>query len=181
MDTERETYEIPESRDRGPQTGYTLIEILGVTALMIILVMATQAMMKFQKRFAIEETCVQRLKQLSRLEHTFRFSNDPTLNPEGTYATFFDLKNANLVPDFYEQSDERRHTVNAFIPYYRLEFMRNSKDDESEPDTFQYLIMAIPLRHTPELRTFYMQEDGEVYWKTWYRRQEGDLGPWRGR
>jgi type II secretory pathway pseudopilin PulG len=153
------------SRARSDQVGYTFLEILAVTAIILILVLATQGMMRNHKRFAIEETCVQRLQEISRAEHVYRFSNDPTVNPESTYGTFFELQNANLIPDMYKQSDEKMHTVCAFVPHYRLDFVRSVADDEDEPDAYRYLVLATPLRNTLGLKTFYMQEDGEVYWQ----------------
>ena len=155
------------------QSGYTLIEILGVAAIMVIVVLSVQGMTINYKRFTIEENTVQRLKQLSRYQTIFRNSNDPALNPDNSYGTFFDLQTAGLIPEIYDQSDERRHTVNAFVPNYRLEFMRSRQQDEVEPDQFNYLIMAIPLYNPMNLRTFFMQEDGEVYWERFIYRQQG--------
>ncbi|MFH1677111.1 MAG: type II secretion system protein [bacterium] len=147
------------------QVGYTLLEILSVTAIIVILVLATQGMTKTYKRFAVEENCVQRLKEIARHEHTYRYSGDPTVNPNGFYASFFDLQNAGLVPDLYDQSDEKRHTVNAFVPFYQLNFMRSQEEHNLDPDAFRYFIEAAPLPNSMGLKTFYMQEDGEVYWK----------------
>lgn len=147
------------------QKGYTLIEIIGVAMLMVLLVLATQGMTRNFKRYSIEENAVQRMKHLAQLETTYRYSNDPAINPDNTYGTFDDLKNAGLIPDFYAQSDEKRHTVNAFVPHYRLNFIRSQKEDDLEPDQFQYLIEAIPLYNNMNLKTFYVQEDGEVYWQ----------------
>ena len=158
--------------DRTRQTGYTLIEILGVATLVVIVVMMTQGMIRSYRRYSVEEIAVQRLKELARLENVFRHSNDPTVNPDGIYGTFFDLQNAGLIAEIYEQDDERRHTVNAFVPYYRLDFVRSDDDlhavgkaneEDVQMDSYQYLIRAIPLYNSLDLRTFYVQEDGEVY------------------
>lgn len=160
-----------ESLKKESQVGYTLIEIIGVTAIVVFLVLATQGLIKNYKRYAIEEMAVQRLKQLARAENIYRHSNDPTVNPEGTYGTFFELQNAGLIPAIYVQSDEKRHTVNAFVPHYQLDFVRSEELDNLEPDAYKYLIRAIPLYNSLGLKTFYMQEDGEVYWKRyelWY-------------
>ncbi len=166
MKNERENRERIENRDH--QTGYTLIEILGVTALVIIVVLMTQGMMHNYKRYAFEEKAVQRLKELSRLEHVFRYSNDPTVNPEGVYGTFFDLQNSGLISEIYEEDDERRHTVNAFVPGYRLEFVRNEEEMDLEPDSYNFLIVATPLYNSLDLETFYVQEDGEVYFDPYW-------------
>ena len=164
MDLFEERYERDERREADVQTGYTLVEILGVTALVVLVVLMTQGMIRNYKRFAVEETCVQRLHELARHQHTFRHLNDPTVNPEGTYGTFFDLQNAGLVSEIYEQSDEKRHTVNAYVPRYELNFMRSLEDDDLEPDAYHYMIQAVPLYNSLGLKTFYMREDGEVYW-----------------
>lgn len=154
-----------QENGRGSQTGYTLIEIVGVTALVVLVALMTQGMMTNYKRFGIEETCVQRLQQVARVQETFRHSNDPTVNPEGTYGTFFDLQNAGLIPEIYDESDEKRHTVNAFVPYYRLEFYRAYEEEDLEPDAFNYMVEAIPLYNSMGLKTFYLEEDGEVRWE----------------
>ncbi len=145
------------------QGGYTLIEILAVTALVVIVIMMTQGMMRNYKRFAFEETCVQRMKELARAEHIYRSSNDPTINPTSSYGGFFDLKNAGLIPQIYDQSDEKRHTVNAFIPNYRLDFVRSTEEQNLAPDPYGYMIIATPINNSLDLETFYVQEDGEVY------------------
>jgi prepilin-type N-terminal cleavage/methylation domain-containing protein len=152
-------------RDREHQVGYTLIEILAVMAIMVFAVLATQGMIRNYKKFSAEEIATQRLKELARLEHIYRFGNDPTVNPNGTYATFFDLQNANLLPELYEQSDEKRHTVNAYVPSYKLNFMRSAEEDNLDPDAYNFLIQAVPLTNSLDLKTFYVQEDGEVYWQ----------------
>jgi len=164
MGVSRERYERDERRERDVQTGYTLIEVLGVSALIILAVLMTQGMIGNYKRFAIEETCVQRLKELSLHQHTFRHCNDPTVNVDGTYGTFFDLQNAGLLSEIYEQSDEKRHTVNAFIPHYRLNIMRSIEEEDLDPDAYRFLIQALPLYNTLGLKTFYIREDSEVYW-----------------
>ncbi|HEX9746201.1 MAG TPA: type II secretion system protein [bacterium] len=159
------------------QEGYTLIEMLGVAALMIILVLATQGMTKNFKRYSIEETASQRLKSIAQAQTMYRYSNDPVINPSNSYGTFLDLQNADLIPDFYEQDDEKRHTVNAYIPNYRLEFLRAEGEFESEPDQFRYFIRALPLYNSLKLKTFYMSEDGEVYWR-WNEENADRLFPY---
>jgi len=166
-----QTYEKTRVREPGKPSGYTLIEILGVSAIAVFLVLATQGMIRNYKRFTIEETAVQRLKELARAEHIYRYSGDITVNPKGTYGNFFDLQNAGLIPQIYVQLDEKRHTVNAFIPHYRLNFVRSAEERHKEPDAFRYLIEAIPLYNSAQtlgLKTFYMQEDGEVYWQRYF-------------
>jgi type II secretory pathway pseudopilin PulG len=158
--------------DTDGQHGYTLIELLGVAAIVVFLVLATQGLTRNYKRFAIEETAVQRLKQLAQAENVYRYMNNPAVNPDGIYGTFFDLQAAKLLPDLYAQSDEKRHTVNAFVPNYRLNFVQNNKehffpgreDEQYKPDENGYLIRVVPLPNMLGLKTFYMQEDGEVYW-----------------
>lgn len=155
-----EPIELPE---RENQTGYTLLEILGVTVLALIVIMMAQGMVHSYKRYSYEEVAVQRLKELAKFQHEFRYLNDPSVNPERTYGNYFDLQNAGLISDVYVQSDERRHTIDAFVPNYRLEFMKSEEENDLEPDAYQYLIMAIPLYNSMGLKTFYVQEDGEVY------------------
>jgi hypothetical protein len=147
-----------------PQRGYTFLEILGVTAIMVIVILMTQGMIRNYKRYSVEETCVQRLKEIAMHQNAFRNVGDPTVNPEHTYGTFFDLQNAGYIAEIYDQSDDRRHTSDAFVPFYRLEFMRSTEEEDLEPDGFQYLIKATPLYNSLGLKTFYVQEDGEVYW-----------------
>ena len=162
----------PERR----QKGYTLIELLGVTTIMVLVVLAAQGMTRNYKRFAFEETAVQRLKEISRAENVFRFSNDPTVNPETAYGTFFQLQNAGLIPMVYDQSDEKRHTVNAFVPMYRIEYVRTEEDPlrpdkenvMEQLDKYGYLVRATPLTNSLDLRTFFMREDGEVYWRRYW-------------
>jgi len=154
-----------EKRERERQTGYTLVEILGVTALVVIVVLMTQGMMRNYKRYSVEEGAVQRLKELARVETIYRYSNDPTVNPEGTYGTFFELQNSGLVPQIYDEDDDRRHTLNAFVPHYRLDFVRSYEERNLEPDAFQFMVVAIPLYNSLGLRTFYVQEDGEVIYQ----------------
>lgn len=154
--------EILESPD---QNGYTLIEIIGVAVIMVIIVLATQGMTRNYKRYAIEETAVQRLKQLSQVQTMFRYSNDPALNQDGTYGTFLDLQNSGLIPELYEKDDVKRRTVNAFVPNYQLNFMRSLQENTLEPDKYNYIIEAVPLTNSLNLKTFYVQEDGEVYWQ----------------
>jgi len=163
--------DIPEYDERlvrKQQSGYTFLEILGVTAIMVIVVLMTQGIIRNYKRYSIEETCVQRLKEVSMHQHAFRNSSDPTVNPEQTYGTYFDLQNAGYISEIYDQSDERRHTSNAFVPFYRLEFMRSAEEEDVEPDGFQYMVIAIPLYNSLGLKTFYVQEDGEVYYKNYW-------------
>jgi type II secretory pathway pseudopilin PulG len=156
--------ELPEIDAQPRQKGYTFLEILGVTTIMIIVVLMTQGMLHSYKKYSTEESAVQRLKELSRFEHAFRYANDPTVNPDRTYGTFFDLQNAGYIPEVYDQSDDRRHTTNAYVPFYRLDFVKSDEEDDLEPDGFQYLIRAIPLYNSMGLKTFYVQEDGEVYY-----------------
>jgi len=160
--------DIPDYESLDRQKGYTFIEILGVTTIMVIVVLMTQGMLHSYKKYSIEESAVQRLEELSRFQHSYRSSNDPTVNPERTYGTYFDLQNAGYISEIYDQSDDRRHTSNAFVPNYRLDFVRSDEDDDQEPDGFQYLIRAIPLYNTLGLKTFYVQEDGEVYYKRFW-------------
>ncbi len=167
-----EKQELPPLPERPRQTGYTLIEILGVTAIVAIVVLMTQGMIRNYKRYAVEETAVQRLKELARLENIYRYTNDPTVNPEGVYGNFFDLQNAGLIAEIWDEDDERRHTVNAFVPYYRLDFVATEADlkefglganEEVKMDDDRFLIRAVPLYNSLGLRTYYVQEDGEVY------------------
>ncbi len=167
MEYKPDITEFPEGTEKNGQLGYTFLELLAVMALAVILVLATQGMMRNHKRFAIEETCVQRLNEIARLENIYRYSNDPTVNPEGTYGSFFELQNAGLIPDLFEEDDEKRHTVNAYVPHYILQIQRNHDDDESEPDAYNFFVVATPTRNNLGLKTFYMQEDGEVYW--WWK------------
>jgi hypothetical protein len=161
-----------EPNDRDRQVGYTLVELLGVSAIIVFVVLATQGMMHNYRRFGIEETAVERLKELSRAEDTFRHLDNPVINPDRVYATFAQLQEAGLVPNLFETSDVRMHTVNAFVPFYKLEFVQNEddpirpdKDNSIKPDQYGYLVRAAPIANGLGLKTFFMREDGEVYWR----------------
>lgn len=181
MNKYEEIQDLQALRELKRPTGYTLIEILGVTAIMIIVVLMAQGMIRNYRRYSIEETAVQRLKELARAEHIFRHSNDPTVNPENTYGTFFDLQNAGLIAEIYSEDDARRRTVNAFVPYYQLDFYSGVEDindlgmgsqDDIEMDSYRLLVRAVPLANSFGLRTYYMNEEGEVFF--WGRgREEG--------
>jgi len=178
-----EIQDLPALRELKRPTGYTFIEILGVTAIMIIVVLMAQGMIRNYRRYSIEETAVQRLKELARAEHVYRHANDPTVNPDSTYGTFFDLQNAGLIAEIYAEDDVRRRTVNAFVPFYRLDFYAGAEDvndlgegsqDDIEMDSFRLLVRAIPLANSYGLRTYFMNEEGEVFF--WGRgRDEGRI------
>jgi len=127
----------------------------------------SMGMMRHYKKYAIEETAVQRLKEVAHSEHIYRSTNDLSVNPDGTYGNFFDLQNAGLIPELYVPDDVRLHTVNAFIPHYRLEIMRSAEQEDQEPDAFQFMVQAIPIYDNLGLKTFFVQEDGEVYFHPW--------------
>ena len=179
------TDNLPRLPEMGQHKGYTLIEILGVTAIIIIVVFMTQGMIRNYKRYSIEETAVQRLKELARLENVYRSCNDPTVNADGTFGTFFELQNAGLIAEFYKEDDDYRRTLNAFVPFYRLDFMSSIEDindigmgsqDEVDMDRFRLLIRAIPVYNYPlGLRTFYMNEEGEVYFEDMRFKETGQV------
>jgi type II secretory pathway pseudopilin PulG len=174
MNKYREIHDLSEPEEPKRPTGYTMLEILGVTAIMIIVVLMAQGMILNYKRYSIEETAVQRLKELARAEQVYRHANDPTVNPDSTYGTFFELQNAGLIPDIYVEDDVRRRTVNAFVPFYRLDFYGGPEDindigfesqNDVELESSRLLIRAVPIANSYLLRTYYMNEEGEVYFE----------------
>ena len=147
----------------GKASGFTIIEMLAVTTIAAILLVMAAGSIGNTKRFSIEERVIVKLRQLADLQERYRFSSDPTANPEGTYATFEELQLAGYIADDLEEDDVRAHTVNAFLPYYRLEITRSPNNPSDEPDANSYYIIAFPIPTRWNLKTYHMIEDGEVW------------------
>jgi prepilin-type N-terminal cleavage/methylation domain-containing protein len=143
--------------------GYTFIELMAVSAIVLIVAAMAIGSASRLKRFAIEEKAVTRLKQLADAQERYRYSLDPTVNPEGTYATFEELQLTNYISEDYVEDDVSAHTVNAFIPYYQIEIARSPNNLLDEPDANNYYIVLTPLGTKGKLKTFYMLEDGEAW------------------
>lgn len=144
--------------------GYTIIEVLFVCAVVVAIALMGMGSYKAQRRFGIEMTCVSKLKQLAQLQESYRDIGDPSLNPDGSYGTFFELQNAGLIPRIFSPEDNERHDVIPFIPYYKIEIYRSPQETTLEPSPSQYYVVATPIISAYKLRIFMMQEDGEVYY-----------------
>lgn len=143
--------------------GYTVIELMAVCAIVLIVTAMAIGSVSGIKRFSIEEKAVTRLKQLADAQERYRYSMDPTVNPEGTYATFAELQLANFIVDDYVENDVSSHTVNAFIPYYQIEIALSPNNLIDEPDANNYYIVLMPIGSKWKLKTFFMLEDGETW------------------
>ena len=69
-------------------SGFTILEMVAVTTIALILFVMAVSSISNTKRFSIEEKAMHKLKQIADLQERYRFSSDPSVNPEGTYATF---------------------------------------------------------------------------------------------
>ena len=146
--------------------GYTVIELLVVSSIVVILAVMALGSGSNMKRFSTEEKAVSRLRQLADAQERYKFSNDPSYNPEGSYATFDELQLGNFIPIDYVEDDVRQHTVQAFVPYYRLDILRSPSETDEEPDANHYYAVIYPIGARWELKTFHMLEDGEI-WHTY--------------
>jgi len=146
--------------------GYTIVELMAVSAIVLIVTTMALGSVSTIKRFSIEERAVTKLRQLADAQERYRYSSDPTINPEGTFASFEELQLTNLIANDYALNDIPSHTVNAFVPYYQLEIASSPNDTLDEPDANHYYIVLTPLETKWNLKTFYMIEDGEP-WHTY--------------
>lgn len=144
-------------------SGFTIIELLAVTAIALIVMLMAVSAAGNARKYSIEEKTIIKLRQIADLEERYRFSCDPSVNPDGTYATFGELVLAELIQDDVVEDDVRAHTVNAVIPYYRVDITRSPTNTVDEPDANQYYIIAYPIPTRFNLKTFHMIEDGEVW------------------
>ena len=119
-------------------SGYTVIELVVVSAIVLIVAAMAVGSAKNIKRFSVEERAVTRLRQLADAQERYRYSQDPSVNPEGSFATFEELKLTNFIANDYSEDDIRSHTVNAFIPYYEVEIARSPHNLQEEPDANHY-------------------------------------------
>ena len=143
--------------------GYTIIELIAVSAIMLVVaVMAVGSVSNIQKH-SIEERAVHKLRQIADYEERYRNSNNYAVNPEGTYATYDELVLADYIPPDYHEDDVKVHTVNAFIPYYRIDIALSPNDINDEPDQNHYYVRLLPIPTKWNLRTFHMLEDGEIW------------------
>ena len=143
-----------------------MIELIAVSTIVLIVGALAMGSIYNTKRFAIQEKAVARLRQLADAQERYRFSGDPSVNPDGSFGTYDELQLANLIDFDLVQDDVKAHTVNAFVPYYRIEITRSPNNTVDEPDENNYFIVALPIPTRWNLRTYYMLEDGEV-WQTY--------------
>ena len=100
------TYFYRDSVCDGNQDGYTIIEILFVSAIVVLVAMMGMGTFKAQRRFGIEMNCVSKLKQIAQYQEAYRDLGDPAVNPDGAYGSFFDLENAGFIPSSYDDADK---------------------------------------------------------------------------
>lgn len=158
-------------------SGYTLIEMLFVCMIIVTIAMMGMGAYSQQRKFGIETVCVTKLKQIAQYQESYRDLGDPSLNPDASYGTFFNLQNAGFIPSSYVSTDNEAHNVEAFIPYYQIEIVRSPTGLTEEPDRNQYMVFASPVGSPYEKqRIFMMQEDGEVYFFS--NNTDGDRIVW---
>jgi len=159
-----DTYNLKKAVAVENDFGYTIIEVLFVCGIVVAIALMGMGSYKSQRKFGIEMTCVSKLKQLSQIEESYRDIGDPSVNPDSSYGTFFELQNAGLLPKLFSSEDNDLHDVVPFTPYYKIEIFRSPQEVTLEPSASQYYIVATPIPSTFKLRIFMMQEDGEVYY-----------------
>ncbi len=143
--------------------GYTVIELMAVSAIMLIVTVMAIGSISNIRRYSIEERAVHKLRQLADVEERYRNWGDLSVNEFGTYATFDELALAELIPTDFVEDDVRARTVSAFIPYYRIDIALSPNDMNDEPDANNYYVRLVPIPTRWNLRTFHMIEDGEIW------------------
>lgn len=157
--------------------GYTLIEMLFVCMIIVTIAMMGMGAYSKQRKFGIESVCVTKLKQIAQYQESYRDLGDPSLNPNSTYGTFFNLQNAGYIASTYEATDNDAHDGEPFIPYYKIEIVRSPTGLTEDPDRNQYMVFASPIGSPYEKqRIFMMQEDGEIYFFS--NNTDGDRIVW---
>jgi len=148
------------------QRGYTLMEVLIVATIVGILVTVGTVQYLEVKRRSKEKLAVQRLAQLAVFERMY-------FRDFGNYATFEDLRIEGYIDESYlYQSDEPLHYHRpAYVPEYQLEFNLEqgglgfeivATGVLDEPHT--WYPRWVPLGGIPDLRAFFVEEDGVVKW-----------------
>jgi Tfp pilus assembly protein PilE len=145
------------------EPGYTLVEMIFVCAIVLVVALMGMGTQKSVKKYAVEKQCVTKLKQIAQLEESFRNIGDPSLNPDSSYGTFFELQNAGLIPASYTATDSIARDGQPYIPFYNVEIVKSPTASTEEPDRNQYFIKAWPIDNPYRLKIFLMLEDGEVY------------------
>lgn len=157
------THKYLDLQDVNNQNGYTILEMLFVCAIVVVVALMGMGSFKAQRRYGIEMNCVSKLKQIAQFQESYRDIGDSSLNPDGSYGTFFKLQNAGYIAPSYEIADTESHEGEPFISYYQIEIVKSPTGLTEEPDANQYMIIASPIGAQHKLRIFMMQEDGEVY------------------
>jgi Tfp pilus assembly protein PilE len=150
-------------KDVKNQNGYTILEMLFVCSVIVVVALMGMGSFKAQRMFGIEMNCVSKLKQISQFQENFRDIGDPSLNPDGSFGTFFELQNAGFIAPSYDIADTEAHEGQPFIPFYQIDIVKSPTGMTEEPDANQYMVIASPIGTQHKLRIFMMQEDGEVY------------------
>jgi prepilin-type N-terminal cleavage/methylation domain-containing protein len=143
--------------------GYTIIELIAVSAIMLIVAVMAVGSVSNIKRYSIEERAVHKLRQLADVEERYRNWGHIRLNEDSSYGTFDELVLAELIPNDFSEDDVKMHTVNAFVPYYRVDIALSPNDLNDEPDSNHYYVRLLPIPTKWNLRTFHMLEDGEIW------------------
>jgi Tfp pilus assembly protein PilE len=157
------THKHPDLKGVNNQNGYTILEMLFVCAIVVVVALMGMGSFKAQRRYGIEMNCVSKLKQISQFQESFRDIGDSSLNPDGSYGSFFELQNAGFIPSTYDIADTEAHEGEPFIPFYQIEIVKSPTGLTEEPDANQFMVIASPVGAPHKLRIFMMQEDGEVY------------------
>lgn len=97
------------------QEGYTLIEVIIVSAIIGILMTIGTAHYLEAKRVSVEHLCATRLANLAALEGMY-------FREYTIYGTFYQLIDAGLLDASYMPNDNVQSTTNAYVPEYNLLF-----------------------------------------------------------
>lgn len=158
-------------------SGYTLIEVIIVASIVTLIAMMGMGAQKSVRKHSFERQCVTRLKQIAQYQESYRNIGDPSINPDGSYGTFFQLQSAGYIPVTYDVSDTPARDGQPFIPFYEVEIVRSPTAMNEEPNRNQYMVKAWPIENPFGLRVFMMLEDGEVYFYS--RIVDGELRVWK--
>lgn len=142
------------------ESGYTLLEVIIVAAIIgILLTIGTAHYLEVQ-RLAKEHLCATRLANIAAYEKMY-------YREYGQYATFQELQNRGFIDRAYTQSDDIAGHAVPFIPDYWLEF---------SVSTDSYYVIARPVQGDydavyvrwrllggqEDVRSMYVNQDGVV-------------------
>lgn len=144
--------------------GFTLIEVLVTTLLVVIIAGMGLTIMPAMRRSAIQARAISRLKEFAGMQESFKGIGDLGLNADGSYGTFEELQNAGYIARDLVLEDDESHAPFAWLPYYKVKVGRDLATIDQAPDLVGYAITAEPIG-TPgkPLPILLMEEDGEVF------------------